>query len=102
MKQLSDDELQAYLLGQTSTIDFVALQPNFARGQCIWLAPSLDLLQVAKAMIQDHAEQIKAWQQQGLVKALPDQQAEQWLTTKAQVWALVVTPWVLVQDLNKD
>lgn len=98
MKMLNDEELQLYLLGQTASIDFASLQPNFAKGQCLWVSPELDLVSVATCMIRDQAERVRVWQEQGLLLGLSDDQAGEWLQDKQTVWALVITPWVLVQQ----
>ena len=62
------------------------------------VAASLDLVEVAYAFSQDLKTQVQLWLQQGLVDRVNDSQAAVWFEQKADLWAVVVSPWVLVQD----
>lgn len=74
------------------------LQVFFASGNAISVSPNLDLVEVAFQMSQDNKEQIEVWMAEGKVGQVSDDQARAWYANDAQLWALVVRPWVLVQD----
>jgi hypothetical protein len=82
---------------ETARIAWSELQRFFASGVTVAVAPELDLLKVASEFAQDNATAVSAWMQAGQVGAVSDEQALQWLEADADVWSLVVKPWVLVQ-----
>lgn len=92
--------LYAKLLGETAEIEWQALQPFFARGVVLWVARALDLIAVAEALAEDRHEQVKAWMDDGQLAKLADEQAADWHQRDPQLWAVVINPWVLVQERN--
>ena len=82
---------------ETSIIEWRELQRFFAGGQALMAAADMDLVEVAFQMSEDHAEQIQQWVAAGKLSHVPDEQACEWFETNALVWAVVVSPWVLVQ-----
>jgi len=82
---------------ETAVIGWHELLRFFAAGQCVYVAPELDLVAVARHIAEDDTRQVNTWMQQGLVGQVSDQQAAQWLDEQALVWSVVVKPWVLVQ-----
>ena len=90
--------LYAKLLGETAPISWQELQPFFARGVVLWVAAALDLIAVALAVAEDDKASISAWLAAGQVNALNPVQAEDLLTRDPVLWAVVVAPWVLVQE----
>ena len=97
-RQLTDDELNAVLNTETARINWLELQPHFARGQVIHVADTLDLVAVARELVRDNKAQFESWTDQGQVAGVSNEQAQAWFDRKADVWAVVVAPWVLVQD----
>ncbi len=98
----SDDSEQlarASLNLETAKIPWSELQRFFAGGVAIGVAPELDLLEVAYQMSQDNKPCIARWMADGQVAAVSDEQALQWLQADAEVWSVVVRPWVLVQPV---
>ncbi|WP_045860169.1 DUF2288 domain-containing protein [Teredinibacter purpureus] len=91
------DVLKAKLNSETATIPWRELQRFFAAGHAIAVAPSIDLLSVATAFNQDDATQIKAWMNSHEVQPVTDEEASLWYENDTLVWAVVVSPWVLVQ-----
>ena len=87
----------AKLNQETARIDWTALQPFFARGQTVLVRPGLDLVAVATAFADDRRDAVAAWMETGDVAPVADAQAEEWSQTNAELWAVVVAPWVLVQ-----
>lgn len=95
---MTDTDLQTQLLQETAQIPWRELQRFFAAGQAIAVAASLDLLEVADALAKDNAPALKSWMEAGKVDVVKDQQASQWFEQDALVWAVVIKPWVLVQE----
>ena len=83
---------------ETSKIAWTELQRFFAGGYTLFVSTDLDLLEVAEAMADDRVEQLQRWVDAGLVSGVSDQQAKAWLVSEAIVWAVVIRPWVLVQE----
>ena len=90
--------LYAKLLGETSTIEWDALQPFFAKGDLLWVDPALDLIEAAQAVTQDDAEKVAAWMASGVLGKMTEAQALDVLERDPQLWAVVVSPWVMVQE----
>lgn len=100
--ELNDTELVQRLNRETSKIAWSELQKFYARGVVVAVDPSLDLIAVATAVHRDDKPVVEQWLAQGLVGQVDDQRAEQWLRGEQQVWAVVLAPWVLVQEyVNK-
>ena len=94
-----DRELQrAKINSETAKIPWLELQRFFAAGKVLLVAPGLDLVDVAYAMQQDDIEQVKRWTDSAQVAPVPDELASAWVSAEASLWAVVVKPWVLVQQ----
>ncbi|MEX1056495.1 MAG: DUF2288 family protein [Natronospirillum sp.] len=94
---LTDEELNTVLNTETARISWLELQPQFARGHVILVQPSIDLIHVARELIRDHKAQFQAWLDDGQIAGVTNAQAQTWYDTQAEVWAVVVAPWVLIQ-----
>jgi hypothetical protein len=90
--------LYLQLLGETARIAWQELEPLFARGVLLHVAGSLDLVSVAEAVASDSTEQISAWLASGLVARMPGEVASTYVARDPELWAVVVSPWVLVQE----
>ena len=90
--------LYAKLLGETAAISWEELQPFFARGALLWVEGSKDLVAVAEAVASNDQARVAEWMTQGLLGKLEDARAEELLARDPQLWAVVVAPWVLVQE----
>jgi len=86
---------------ETSKIAWQELQRFFAGGTALMVSADLDLVEVAFQMSEDNVEQIQQWAMAGKVARVPDEQAREWAETDALVWAVVVSPWVLVQPVGR-
>ena len=82
---------------ETSKIAWKELQRFFAGGTALMVSAELDLVEAAFQMSEDNVEQIRQWAEAGKLMRVPDEQAREWLEADALVWAVVVSPWVLVQ-----
>ncbi len=94
--------LYAKLLGETAPIRWQELQPFFARGALLWVEGSQDLVAVAHAVAENDQARVAQWMKQGLLCKLEDSRAEDLLARDPQLWAVVVAPWVLVQERAGD
>jgi len=89
--------LKAKLNQETAKASWKELQPFFARGQTIYVAPELDLIEVALAFSEDQAERIALWRDKAQVDKVTDEQAACWFAEDRALWTVVLPPWVLVQ-----
>ncbi len=83
---------------ETATYPWQELQRQFATGQVIAVASELDLVEVAAMMADDRASEFATLLQTGQVAKVSDSQAQLWLEQNAQLWTVVVKPWILVQQ----
>lgn len=83
---------------ETARISWKELQLFFAKGQVVEVVNSLDLVAVATAFASDNAAQCKMWLESGEVRRAPDESARLWAQDDSHLWAVVVAPWVLVQN----
>ncbi|WP_339486040.1 DUF2288 domain-containing protein [Pseudomonas sp. EL_65y_Pfl2_R95] len=90
--------LYAKLLGQTAPIVWQELQPHFAKGALLWVEADQDLIEVAQAVVENDITKVSSWLSAGHVSKMTDERAESLLTRDPQLWAVVVAPWVLVQE----
>ncbi|UVJ42990.1 DUF2288 domain-containing protein [Pseudomonas sp. LS1212] len=93
--------LYAKLLGETAVIDWEGLQPFFARGALLWVEPTLDLIEVAQAVAENRHEDFAVWHAAGSVSKLSDTRAADLNERRPEIWAVVVSPWVLIQVRTK-
>jgi hypothetical protein len=82
---------------ETSRIRWHELQRYFASGVAIAVAAELDLVEVAFQISADNKAHVANWLSAGKVGAVSDAQALAWYQADAEVWAVVVSPYVLVQ-----
>jgi hypothetical protein len=93
-------ELVNKLNRETAKIFWRDLQRFFAAGKVIVVNPSCDLINIAAAFAKDDAGFIEELMSSEQVSKVDDQQAASWYNDNTKVWAVVVSPWVLVQELG--
>lgn len=86
---------------ETAQIHWKELQRYFASGVALAVADDLDLVEVAYQMSQDNTVQIRQWIAAGKLGKVADEQAKGWLAMDEVLWAVVVSPWVLVQPVRQ-
>ena len=86
---------------ETAQIAWKDLQRFFASGAAVHVSDDLDLVEVAYQMSSDNADLIQEWMVAGKLGKVSDEQAAAWFETDSLVWAVVVSPWVLVQPSGK-
>lgn len=95
-------ELYAHFNAQTAKLDWPELARHFARGVVVKVAPGLDLVAVAVAMAQDRSDEIETWTQAGQIHRASDDDARDWHEQNSVFWAVVVAPWVVVQEIKDE
>lgn len=101
--QIQDDDalLRVKLNGETSRMAWSELQRFFACGALVAVSGDLDLVEVAVRIANDDKQAVAVWLQEGRLARVSDHQANAWLAADAVLWAVVVKPWVLVQDKSR-
>jgi hypothetical protein len=92
--------LRAKVNLETSTIAWKDLQRFFASGAAIAVSADLDLVEVAFQISEDNKKQVAQWMADRKVAQVTDEQALAWYEADADVWAVVVSPYVLVQEMK--
>jgi hypothetical protein len=93
-----DDALRIELNSETATIRWQELEPHYARGAVVRVAPGLDLVDVAVRFARDDKSAVQHWLDEGAVAPASAEEARAWRETDAPLWAVVTAPWVLVQE----
>lgn len=101
MANLSEQQLRQQLNLETGKITWPELQRHFARGVVINVEPSMDLVDVAVKFAVDDKTAIAAWLKDGTITRCSDEDAKSWAGTTMVFWAVVVAPWVLIQELKE-
>lgn len=87
------------LAEEIGLIAWAELQRHFARGVLVVVSPRLALLEVALALSVDDKGRLTDWLASGLVARATDAEALAWSATGPELRAVVVAPWVLVQEI---
>jgi len=87
---------------QTSQIPWHELQRFFASGFAISVSSELDLVEVAYQFSLDNKTQVEQWLKQEKVGPVTDPIALEWYDENKTVWAVVIKPWVLVQEKKHE
>ncbi|KZZ55299.1 hypothetical protein A3762_12110 [Oleiphilus sp. HI0125] len=83
---------------ETAQISWKELEPYFAGGKLISVSSDLDMLIVAEQIVADNAPVMKGWMAEEKVGQVSDEQAMRWSTDNTLLWAVVIKPWILVQE----
>jgi hypothetical protein len=95
------ENVRAKVNQETSKIAWKELQRFFAAGMALAVAEDLDLIEVAFQVSEDNTSQIGEWMAAGKFGKVSDEQATVWYESDALLWAVVISPWVLVQPVRK-
>ncbi|ETN91405.1 hypothetical protein U062_01933 [Gammaproteobacteria bacterium MOLA455] len=98
-KQTEEQELIARLNSETAKIAWHDLQIHYAAGNVLGTAAHADLIKVAIEFNRDNATQIQQWLADSSLFEISDQQATEWYEKNQELWALVIPPFVLVQQV---
>jgi hypothetical protein len=86
------------LLAETAKIGWPELERFFARGMLLRVARDLDLVTVAAAIADNDTAQVTQWLSTGLVERMQSETAADFAARNPELWAVVVSPWVCVQE----
>ena len=93
------DLLRAKLNLETAQLAWPELERHFARGDLIKVAAGMDLVDTALHIAENNAATVQAWLADGRIARAQLGDAEDWHARKPMFWAVVVAPWVLVQEV---
>ena len=93
--------LRAKLNLETAQLPWTELERHFARGVVIKIAPGLDLVDAALQVAENNAATVENWLTSGRMARAEMADAEDWHARQPMFWAVVVAPWVLVQEVGK-
>ena len=94
--------LRAKINMETSRIHWKELQRFFANGVAILENTQIDLVEVALKLHCDNKTQFSNLLASEMIRKVSDEQSVKWLNANLQIWAVVVSPWVLVQEIKTD
>ena len=95
----SEKEILGLLNAQTGRLAWSELARHFARGVVICIEPGQDLVGIAGLLVQDDSTALESLVTTGLVRRASDDDARRWQQDETTFWAVVVAPWVLVQEI---
>lgn len=87
---------------ETSKMAWHELQRFFANGSAVFVASDLDLVDVAYQFSQDNKIQVGEWMSANKVAIVSDSQAKDWIKNDEMLWAVVIKPWILVQEMRHE
>jgi hypothetical protein len=93
----SSEMIKAKIISETARINWPQLQKAYAAGSVVSVSAEHDLVTVAYAFSADNKTQVADWLASGAVERTTEQQARQWFDNNTELWAVVISPWVLVQ-----
>lgn len=96
------ETLKQKLNRDTAKIAWSTLASYQQQDSVIEVKNKLDLIAVACEFTQDNRDQVKEWLDQSQIYKVSDEQARVWKTEDREVWAVVVSPWVLVQQIAEN
>lgn len=68
----------------------------------MWVEPPLDLIEVAEAVAENDAAKVSAWMDAAKVGKVSESKAIELVESDPLLWAVVVAPWVLIQNRASD
>jgi hypothetical protein len=93
-------DLRQKLNFETAKLSWPELQRHFARGVVIVVTPELDLIEAAATFAENNRAQTEQWIRSGRLSRASDTDARRWQERSSVFWAVVVAPWVLVQEIG--
>lgn len=93
-------EEKAKIVAETAIIPWKELEKFYAQGKLILVSETLNLVDVGYSISLDDATKIIEWMEQGLLVKEFNNQAQAWHNEDADVWSVVIHPWVLVQAVK--
>jgi hypothetical protein len=94
--------LRAKLNLETAQLQWSELERHFARGDVIKVAIGTDLVEAALKIAENQTDTVQAWLAEGRIGRADMSDAEGWHARQPMFWAVVVAPWVLVQEVRPE
>ncbi|MDL2285069.1 DUF2288 domain-containing protein, partial [Oxalobacter sp. OttesenSCG-928-P03] len=82
---------------ETAQMPWRELQRYFASGHIIAIGDGLDMVSVAVMVAADDTAGISRLLEQKQIEKVTDAQAQAWFEADADLWTVVVKPWIFVQ-----
>ena len=95
-----NEELKEKLNAETGKLVWKELEPHYARGVVVKVISGLDLVEVAICFVEDNKEPIERWLTSGELERAIAEDARRWSDEDPLFWAMVVAPWILVQEIE--
>ena len=86
------------LNAQAGQIGWDELARHFARGVVVCVAIGEDLIAIAEKFVADQSDDLETLYESGRLHRAQDDDARRWTEERTEFWAVVVAPWVLVQE----
>jgi hypothetical protein len=100
MNENRDETLRSTIKDEIGFIAWKSLARFFAGGTAVAVDAELDLAEVAFQFSQNNKSIVEQWMSEEKVNKVSDGQAKTWFETDATVAAIVISPWVLVQEVE--
>ena len=97
--ELNAKELRQKILLETAPMGWPELARWFARGMVVIAEPGLDLVEAAACLAENDQQRLQGWIEAGSIHRALDADARRWHAAEQRFWAVVVAPWVLVQEI---
>ena len=85
---------------ETAKISWQELQRFFAQGLIVVVNSELDLLDTASRFVTNDSDTVESLLANGKVYKAEIDDAKKWNVANGDFWAVVVAPWVLVQEID--
>ena len=95
----ANQDLKTKLNQETARINWQELQRFYASGAVVAVKPGCDLINVACHFANDNKLEVASLLKTGSVFQPADSQVQGWYDRQAERWAVVISPWVLVQEI---
>ncbi len=100
MEDSPEIDIHRQLNSETGKLSWPELQRHFARGVVIKVAQGQDLVDIASHFVKDNKPVVEALLNNQSITQANDHDAHRWHSSNAVFWAVVVAPWVLVQEID--
>jgi hypothetical protein len=87
---------------ELAKISFQELQKLFAKGMIVIVSSQVNLIEVAMKLHQDDSAIIELWIKEKKIIRAHDDHAKTWVAQRAELMAVTVAPWVLVQEIVNE
>jgi hypothetical protein len=96
------ESLKQKLNQDTARIRWSSLNQYDQIDAIVQVDAKLDLIEVACEFASDNSSQVKTWLAKSLVTKVSQEKAKLWETQDPELWAVVISPWILVQDKSAE